>query len=58
MGINTSPARIVDGWMASRGHRENTLREGFSRVGTGIGYDAPKALVRERAGVYVQNFGG
>lgn len=44
--------------MASRGHRENTLREGFSRVGTGIGYDAPKALVRERAGVYVQNFGG
>ena len=58
VGINASPARIVDGWMASPGHRENILRTNFSRVGTGIGYDAPDALVRERAGVYVQNFGG
>jgi uncharacterized protein YkwD len=58
VGLNASPAHIVDGWMASPGHRANILRASFSRVGTGIGYDAPDRLTSGRAGVYVNNFGG
>lgn len=55
--INSTPAQIVRGWMASPGHRENILRSTFSEVGTGIGYDAPEPLVSSAA-VYVNNFGG
>jgi uncharacterized protein YkwD len=58
VGINATPARIVDDWMNSPGHRANILRRSYTHVGTGIGYDSPEALSRERAGVYVNNFGG
>ncbi|MCW3011321.1 MAG: hypothetical protein JWO90_1725 [Solirubrobacterales bacterium] len=58
VGANATPARIVDDWMASPGHRANILRVSFSRVGTGIGYDPPETLATGRAGVYVNNFGG
>ncbi len=58
VGLNATPARIVDDWMNSPGHRANILRAGFTRVGTGIGYDAPEPLRPGRAGVYVNNFGG
>ncbi len=58
VGTNATPARIVDDWMASPGHRANILRPSFTRVGTGIALDAPERSVMERAGVYVNNFGG
>lgn len=57
-GINTTPARVVDDWMNSPGHRANILHSSFTRVGTGIAHDAPERLVFGRAGVYVNNFGG
>jgi uncharacterized protein YkwD len=44
--------------MKSPGHRANILRRSFTGVGTGIAYDSPKAFASERAGVYVNNFGG
>jgi uncharacterized protein YkwD len=58
IGISASPARIVDGWMSSPGHRANILTAEFTHVGTGIGYDAPERLTDGRVGVYVHNFGG
>lgn len=58
VGVNASPARIVDDWMDSPGHRANILRASFTRVGTGVGYDAPDRRAQGQAGVYVQNFGG
>jgi uncharacterized protein YkwD len=58
VGINATPARIVDGWMNSPGHRANILRPEFTQVGSGIGYDAPERLTDGRVGVYVHNFGG
>jgi uncharacterized protein YkwD len=54
---NGTPAKIVDDWMHSPGHRANILRATFTRIGTGVGYDAPEALT-DGAGVYVNNFGG
>jgi len=56
--LNATPANIVSDWMKSPGHRANILRRRFTRVGTGVAYDPPKAFYRERAGVYVNNFGG
>lgn len=58
VATNASPARIVDDWMASPGHRANILRSSFSRVGTGIAHDAPERSELGPAGVYVNNFGG
>lgn len=58
-GHDASPSGAVDGWMHSPGHKANILRRSFTRVGTGIGYDPPKVVIRgERVGVYVNNFGG
>lgn len=57
-GLEGSPARIVDGWMESPGHRENILRPAFTRVGTGVGYDPPERVEAGDAAVYVNNFGG
>lgn len=58
VGANATPARIVDDWMDSPGHRANILRASFTRVGTGVGNDAPDPRADGPAGVYVQNFGG
>jgi uncharacterized protein YkwD len=58
IGINATPARIVDGWMNSPGHRANILRSEFTHVGTGIAYDAPERFADGRVGVYVHDFGG
>ena len=58
MDLNATPARIVEVWTASRGHRANILRAGFTRLGTGIGHDAPEVVAGGRIGVYVTNFGG
>ena len=55
-GSEASPVEVVDGWMHSRGHRENVLRDAFTHVpeimrfglklapgnlAEGISYDAP-----------------
>jgi uncharacterized protein YkwD len=58
VGLHATPSRIVHDWMNSPGHRANILRPTFTRVGTGIAYDPPKPRLPERAGVYVNNFGG
>ena len=58
IGINATPARIVDGWMNSPGHRANILSSEFTQVGTGIGYDAPEPFADGDVGVYVHDFGG
>jgi uncharacterized protein YkwD len=58
IGLNATPARIVEDWMNSPGHRANILRITFTRVGTGIAYDAPEPLHRNHVGVYVNTFGG
>ena len=58
VGINAAPARVVDDWMKSAGHRANILRPAFSRIGTGIGYDPPKPRHDRPVGVYVNTFGG
>ena len=58
-GMEDTPVRIVDRWMASPGHRANILRPTFTRIGTGIGHDAPQRVAGgRRAGVYVNTFGG
>lgn len=58
VGVSATPARIVEDWMNSPGHRANILRPSFTRIGTGVAYDAPDSLVLRGAGVYVNNFGG
>lgn len=58
-GHPASPAGAVDSWMHSPGHKANILRTSFTRVGTGIAYDPPRAVARGgHVGVYVNNFGG
>ena len=57
-GGDATPAEAVEGWMESPGHRANILRREFTRVGTGIAYDAPEPQITEPAAVYVHNFGG
>jgi hypothetical protein len=60
-GALVSPASIVDGWMHSKGHRENILRPSFREVGIGISLGkAPRASANEdlRAATYTTDFGG
>lgn len=57
VGLNATPAKIVEDWMNSPGHRANILRPSFTRIGTGISDDPPEGLHSD-AGVYVNNFGG
>jgi uncharacterized protein YkwD len=45
-----APSSIVDGWMHSRGHRQNILRRGFDEIGVAIAEDGDLA-------VYVTTFG-
>ena len=33
---HTSPEEVVEGWMESKGHRENILSENFGKIGVGI----------------------
>ncbi|MFD2762220.1 CAP domain-containing protein [Lentibacillus juripiscarius] len=35
-----SPEQVVEGWMNSKGHRENILKEGFTHIGVGYVEDA------------------
>ena len=47
-----SPEEVVQGWMESKAHRENILRDHFSEVGFGFVKD------KENNWVWVTNFGG
>jgi uncharacterized protein YkwD len=44
-----SPAKIVDGWMHSPGHKANILNKAFTRAGTAIAIGAPDEDVDEAA---------
>ncbi|MGN1250415.1 MAG: CAP domain-containing protein [Candidatus Spyradocola sp.] len=39
-----SPARVVEGWMNSAGHRANILNENFTAIGVGVHADAAGTL--------------
>ena len=39
-----SPARVVEGWMNSAGHRANILNENFTTIGVGVHADAAGTL--------------
>lgn len=47
-----SPREACQGWMKSKGHRENILREGFTAIGAGFARGGPFDRY------YVQVFGG
>ena len=53
----STPARIVDGWMHSPGHRENILRASYSDIGIGFAFQAPDAASTRQAAIYVTTFG-
>lgn len=57
-GWLAAPKEIVRDWMNSAGHRKNILSAKVSRVGVGIGFDAPEPAHRGRARVYTTNFFG
>ena len=57
-GPEATAAATVDGWMHSPGHRANILRRSFTKVGTGLVDGSPDPLVRDRAGIWVNAFGG
>jgi uncharacterized protein YkwD len=57
-GPESTPVRIVQGWMKSPGHRENILRPVYAEVGVGVAYEAPKVAVDGPVGVYTTDFGG
>jgi len=53
-----TPAAIVDGWMASPGHRRNILNADFTDSGIGIVAQAPSQYAEGLAGAtYTQQFG-
>jgi hypothetical protein len=52
-----TPARIVDGWMHSAGHRANILSSAFTQIGLGIAAGAPQTGVGGAAATYVTDFG-
>ena len=52
-----TPARIVDAWMHSAGHRANILNGTFTQIGLGIADGAPQAGVSGAAATYVTDFG-
>ena len=52
-----TPAKIVDAWMHSPGHRANILNPAFTQIGLGIAAGAPQAGVGGPAATYVADFG-
>lgn len=52
-----TPAKIVDAWMHSAGHRANILNGTFTQIGLGIAGGAPQAGVDGAAATYVTDFG-
>jgi uncharacterized protein YkwD len=52
-----TPAKIVDAWMHSPGHRANILSKAFTQIGLGIAAGAPQGGVSGAAATYVTDFG-
>jgi uncharacterized protein YkwD len=50
-----TPAKIVDSWMHSPGHRANILNGSFTQIGIGVATGAPVAGVGD-AGTYATDF--
>jgi hypothetical protein len=58
-GLEASPVEIVDGWMHSRGHRENILRNAFTQIGVGVVPGVPERPADPLPGAtYAVSFGG
>jgi uncharacterized protein YkwD len=57
-GPNAPPAKAMQGWMDSPGHRANVLRPEFTEVGIGVVYDAPFWVGKRKAAIYTTDFGG
>jgi len=53
-GSLASPAKIVDAWMHSAGHRANILDGGFREIGIGIALGSPSG---GQGATYVNEFG-
>ena len=56
-GANTTPARIVQSWMASPGHRRNILEPAYREIGLGIVTGAPVGRTPLAAATYTTDFG-
>jgi uncharacterized protein YkwD len=56
-GRKATPARIVNGWMHSSGHRRNILDGDLSEIGIGIAPGAPLDVGGQRAATYPTDFG-
>ncbi len=56
-GVLATPAKIVDAWMASEGHRRNILDAGFREVGFGLAIGAPADVHGLPAATYATDFG-
>jgi uncharacterized protein YkwD len=53
-----TPAKIVDAWMNSPGHRENILDPAYRQTGIGVAPAAPPSFSQGQAGgTYSQEFG-
>jgi hypothetical protein len=52
-GIYASPELVMQGWMASQGHRENILRESYCDIGVGYATNPDSSLKH----FWTQNFG-
>jgi uncharacterized protein YkwD len=58
-GSEASPVEVVDGWMHSRGHRENILRDAFTHMGVGVTVGVPEEPGASlRGATYAVSFGG
>jgi uncharacterized protein YkwD len=58
-GFEASPVEVVDGWMHSRGHRENILRDAFTHMGVGVTVGVPDEPGASLPGAtYAVSFGG
>jgi uncharacterized protein YkwD len=56
-GGMASPARIMQAWMESPGHRENILTPEFREVGLGVALGAPNSPTAPAAATYTTDFG-
>lgn len=56
-GSQATPARIVDGWMHSTGHRHNILNGGLRDIGIGVAPGAPQDIGGQQAATYTTDFG-
>jgi uncharacterized protein YkwD len=54
----STPAEIMEGWMGSRGHRDNLLESRYREIGIGLAYAAPQTQdVPKQAAIYTTTFG-